>query len=181
MTSAPHVTPPPHHEPSGPNRRPLSVPLADDSADLRKLYRMMLSTQGISVVAEAADGLAVVAAAQQYRPDIALVDLAMPGLDGLQVTEEIKRTLPRCRVVVQSGFEESLGGPKASAAGADRYLQKGIDAKALAETLLDLWPEREAERSPVPAYRTSCLDQTASASTAQNTATASPTGPPAAR
>lgn len=122
------------------HERVLSVLLADDSADLRGLYRLMLSREGIDVVAEAANGIDAVRLALERRPDIAVVDLAMPGMDGFQVTAALKRDLPDCKVVMLSGFEESRVGEQARAAGVDHYLSKGVDADTLTGVLFAAGP-----------------------------------------
>jgi PAS domain S-box-containing protein len=116
----------------------MRVLVADDCDDIRLLYRLILENRGITVAAEAADGLEAVRLAEAERPDAALVDLAMPGLDGLQVTAEIKRLLPGCPVVVLSGFEASMAEVEALEAGADRYLCKGVDPDAIVAALVDL-------------------------------------------
>lgn len=113
----------------------LSVVLADDSADLRALYRLMLARHGISVVAEAADGEEALAMALAHEADVLLVDLAMPRMDGMQVTTALKAQRPDIKVVMLSGFEEGRVGELARAAGVDRYVSKGIDGDALAEVL----------------------------------------------
>jgi PAS domain S-box-containing protein len=118
--------------------RPIRVLIADDSEDLRLLFRLLLNGRGIAVVAEAGDGLEAVRLAEETQPDLALLDLAMPALDGLQVTAQLKRILPACRVVILSGFEESRVGDQCRQAGADRYLQKGVAVETLRETLFDL-------------------------------------------
>jgi PAS domain S-box-containing protein len=131
--------------PAAPQRRPevaMRVLVADDCDDIRLLYRLILENRGITVVAEAVDGLEAVRLAEAERPDAALVDLAMPGLDGMQVTSEIKRLLPDCPVVVLSGFEASMAEEQALAAGADRYLCKGVDPEAIVAALIDLHRER---------------------------------------
>lgn len=120
--------------------RVLTVLLADDSADLRGLYRLMLSREGIEVVAEAANGIDAVRLALERRPDIAVLDLAMPGMDGLQVTAALKRDLPDCKIVMLSGFEEARVGEQARAAGVDYYLSKGVDADTLTEVLFAVGP-----------------------------------------
>ena len=125
----------------------LTVLLADDSADLRGLYRLMLSREGIDVVAEAANGIDAVRLALERRPDIAVVDLAMPGMDGLQVTAALKRDLPDCKVVMLSGFEEARVGEQARAAGVDYYLSKGVDADTLTEVLFAIGPPGAQRRA----------------------------------
>jgi PAS domain S-box-containing protein len=140
--AGPNPARPPAAEAANGHERQITVLLADDSEDLRLLYRLLLDGHGIRVVADVADGLEAVRVAQETRPDVALIDLAMPGLDGLQVTAELKRLVPDCRIVILSGFEESRVGEQSRLAGADRYLQKGVDAETLRTTLFELCAAR---------------------------------------
>lgn len=132
----------------------LRVLVVDDCEDLRELYRLMLENIGAELVGEAATGEDALAIAAEVAPDVALVDLAMPGLDGLQTTSALKQLVPECRVAVLSGFGESTAAAGALAAGADRYLVKGIDSAGLAgvfHELVPTWtPATTAAGSPAP-------------------------------
>lgn len=82
------------------------VLVADDHAVMRQGLRALLERHGFAVVAEAADGRAAVTAARELQPDVAVLDLAMPGLSGVEAGEEIIRAAPATRVIVLT----ALGG-----------------------------------------------------------------------
>ena len=116
---------------------PLRVVLIDDTPDIRLLLRMALEARGrFRVVAEAGDGDAGIAEVTRSQPDVVLVDLAMPVLDGLDALPALRRACPAARIVVLSGFDSSRLLARTRAAGADGYLQKGLDARDLEERLL---------------------------------------------
>ena len=119
--------------------RPLRVVLVDDTADIRLLLRIGLEAGGrVRIVGEAGDGAAGAEVVARTRPDVVLVDLAMPVVDGLQAIPALRRAWPPARLVVLSGFEAARILPRARAAGADAYLQKGLDPWALEERLLEI-------------------------------------------
>jgi DNA-binding NarL/FixJ family response regulator len=95
--------------------------LADDQELLRTGYRMILDAQpDLEVVAEAGDGLAAVAAALAHRPDLVLMDVRMPGVDGIEATRRIVAELPHTRVLILTTFDLDdyvLQGLRAGASG----------------------------------------------------------------
>jgi len=97
------------------------VLVADDQELLRAGYRMILDAQpDLEVVAEAGDGMAAVAAAQQHRPDVVLMDVRMPGLDGIEATRRIVAAQPEVRVLILTTFdldEYVMSGLRAGASG----------------------------------------------------------------
>lgn len=104
----------------------LRIVLVDDTADLRLLLRIALESQpGYEVVGEAGDGVAGVELIRLEQPDLVLLDLAMPIMDGLEAIPLICRVSPRTRIVVLSGFEAAGMAASALTAGAHAYLQKG--------------------------------------------------------
>jgi PAS domain S-box-containing protein len=120
----------------------LRVVLADDAEDIRLLLRLALTTsQGFDVVAEAADGEEAVRAVAEHKPDVILLDLSMPVMDGLQAIPEVLRVSPNTRVVVLSGFDETRMQPVAIELGAHAYLQKGEAANDIVQTLAMLFPD----------------------------------------
>ncbi len=112
----------------------ITVALADDQALVRAGFRALLDAQpDISVVAETADGAAAVAAARDHRPDVVLMDIRMPGLDGLQATSQITADpdLEATRVVVLTTFELDEYVFGALRAGASGFLLKDLEPSDL--------------------------------------------------
>ena len=136
---------------------PLRVVLIDDTPDIRLLLRMALEAGGrFRVVAEAGDGATGVDEVARSQPDVVLVDLAMPVLDGLDALPGLRRACPGARIVVLSGFDSARLLARTTAAGADGYLQKGLDPWDLEERLLRIVSSsapRSARPAPPPARR----------------------------
>jgi PAS domain S-box-containing protein len=107
----------------------------DDAERLRGLLREALCRYGMHVVGEAGDGAEGVRVVEAVAPDIALVDLAMPVMDGLEVIPEIRRRSPNTRIVVLSGFEAAHMEREALARGAHAYLEKGTHPRVLVAVL----------------------------------------------
>jgi DNA-binding NarL/FixJ family response regulator len=104
---------------------PPRVVLVDDTEDLRQLMRIALTRAGWEVVGEAGDGAAAIAVAAAQVPDLVVLDLAMPGMDGLEALPHIRTACPDATIVVMSGFDAGPATEQALATGADGYLQKG--------------------------------------------------------
>ncbi len=114
----------------------IRVLLADDEELIRSALAALLDLEDdLAVVAEAADGEAAVTAALAHRPDVAVVDLAMPRRDGFQVAAELARVLPDCAVVILTGQGRPPHLPRALAAGARGFLPKGSPGGALADVI----------------------------------------------
>ena len=119
-------------DPSGPVR----VVVADDQALVRTGFRMILSADGIDVVAEAANGTEAVDAARRTRPDVVLMDIRMPGLDGLEATRRILAADGECpRVLMLTTFDLDEYVYAALAAGASGFLLKDVSASHLANAV----------------------------------------------
>ncbi|HZB85213.1 MAG TPA: response regulator transcription factor [Gaiellaceae bacterium] len=101
------------------------VLLCDDCAPVRELVRLVLESEGIEVVGEVADGGAAVEEAGRCQPDVVLLDISMPAMDGLEALPEIRRVAPQARVVVYSGFDNPVIVERALELGAVRYVEKG--------------------------------------------------------
>ena len=94
---------------------------------MRHLLRLQFETlPGFEVVGEAADGEEAVRVAAELQPDVVLLDLAMPGMDGLQALPLILDVVQGVRVIALSGFDEPTIAKKVIAAGAARYVEKGL-------------------------------------------------------
>lgn len=116
--------------------RPLSVILVDDHRMVRQGVRAFLGTQDdLDVVGEASSGSEGVVLAARLRPDVALVDLVMEGLSGVDATREILQASPGTRVLVLTSFDNESMVIPALRAGASSYLLKDVGADALADAV----------------------------------------------
>jgi DNA-binding NarL/FixJ family response regulator len=114
----------------------IRVVLADDHPIVREGLRGMLAAEpGIEVVAEAASGAEAVAVAARYRPDVVLMDLRMPGGDGVTATSEILAATPGARVVVLTTYETDTDIVRAVEAGAVGYLLKDTPVAELGQAI----------------------------------------------
>ena len=103
------------------------VLVVDDNDDVRRLLREQVAAIGkYAVVGEAADGNEAVQAAAELQPHVVLLDLSMPRMDGLQALPLILAAVKGVRVIVMSGFDKKRLGDEVIAAGAVRYLEKGL-------------------------------------------------------
>lgn len=108
------------------------VLIADDQALVRTGFRMILTARGIDVVGEAADGTEAVEAAHRLRPDVVLMDIRMPNLDGLEATRRILDRDPDCRVIMLTTFDLDRYVYAALAIGASGFLLKDVTPEHLA-------------------------------------------------
>jgi len=111
------------------------VIIADDDPFARRVIKGALQAGGVTVVAEAKDGREAVQLALYYRPDIVLMDVVMPGLDGILATRQILKANPGQLVVVLTGADEDEFGLLALRAGAVGFLSKDADIGGLARAL----------------------------------------------
>jgi DNA-binding NarL/FixJ family response regulator len=113
-------------------RSSIRVLIADDHTIVRNGVSQILSEQpDIEVVAQAADGDAAVALYRRDRPDVSLIDLRMPALDGAQVVEQIRREFPDAVLVVLTTFDADDDVERALMAGAKAYLLKDVSPSDL--------------------------------------------------
>ncbi|MEV4436811.1 response regulator transcription factor [Streptomyces sp. NPDC049555] len=113
---------------------PITVVLADDQALLRSAFKVLVESEpGMRVVGEAADGAAAVRLARAHVPDVVLMDIRMPGTDGLAATREIcaDPALGAVRVVMLTTFEADEYVVEALRAGASGFLGKGAEPEEL--------------------------------------------------
>ena len=115
---------------------PVSVVLADDQALMRMGFRMVLEAEeDITVVGEASDGTSALAQARALHPDVILMDVRMPGMNGIEATELIARECPGTRVLILTTFdldEYAFAGLRAGASG---FLLKDTRPTELAEAI----------------------------------------------
>ena len=138
--------------------RPQRVLLVDDDADVRTVWREWLTLWRFSVI-EAENGAAAVDVAQQHHPDLVLMDVTMPVLNGLSATMLLKQHPETARVPVLLMTADAAGGaPKRAAlAGADILLSKPLRAHALLETIRAAFRRVIAARSATAAGETTAL------------------------
>jgi DNA-binding NarL/FixJ family response regulator len=154
----------PAGEPAAP-----SVVVADDQTLVRSGFRMILGAAGIPVVAEAADGQEAVAAVLKHRPDVVLMDIRMPEMDGLEATRRILAARPGrdSRIIILTTFDFDRYVYAALTAGASGFLLKDVSPEQLvaavrtvrsgdallAPSITRRLVERFAEPGHVPVHR----------------------------
>jgi DNA-binding NarL/FixJ family response regulator len=114
----------------------IRVLVADDQAAVREGLATLLDlTPGIEVVGQARDGADAVRQAAEHAPDVVLMDLHMPGMDGIQATEQITRDHPAVRVVILTTYADDASIQGALRAGALGYLTKDADRVQIARAV----------------------------------------------
>ncbi|HET6691191.1 MAG TPA: response regulator transcription factor [Miltoncostaeaceae bacterium] len=112
------------------------VLLADDNARFRGVLRRLLERDPeIMVVAEAGDGAEALELAEDVRPDVVLMDVSMPGLDGLEATYALKAQLPDVTVLMLSVGDKEQEIAAGLAGGAAEYLVKGGPAREIVDAI----------------------------------------------
>lgn len=115
---------------------PIRVLLADDHAVIRDGLRLILEAQGdIAVVGDAADGREAVRQVRDFRPDVVVLDIAMPELNGIEATRQIRETCPQSQVVILSVHATSEHIFRALQAGARAYILKESAGKEVVEAV----------------------------------------------
>jgi DNA-binding NarL/FixJ family response regulator len=107
------------------------VLIADDQALVRTGFRMILTAGGIAVVGEASDGAEAISAVRSLRPDVVLMDIRMPQMDGLEAARRILDEAPDCRVLMLTTFDLDRYVYAALAAGASGFLLKDVTPEHL--------------------------------------------------
>jgi DNA-binding NarL/FixJ family response regulator len=117
----------------------ISVLLVDDHALVRKGFRRMIEDDaGITVIGEAGSGLEAVQLAQQLKPRVIVMDMAMPGMDGVQATREILRHIPKTAIVILSMYAQESYVRNAFDAGALGYILKNAIDVDLGSAIRDV-------------------------------------------
>jgi NarL family two-component system response regulator LiaR len=110
--------------------------IVDDQPVVRQGVRAFLEAQpDIDVVAEASSGAEAVALAVEYAPDVVLMDLIMPGMDGVEATRRVKEACPQTRIVILTSFHDDEHVLPAVMAGATSYLLKDVSPAELVDAV----------------------------------------------
>jgi DNA-binding NarL/FixJ family response regulator len=119
------------HHPKTTGERPVTVMLVDDHASFRASARWLLETEGYVVVAEAASGESALETVGDVRPEIVLLDIGLPGIDGFQAALGIRARCPRARIVLTSSRDlADLGADRVSGCGAAGFVHKAALSRA---------------------------------------------------
>lgn len=116
----------------------LRILLADDHAVFRQGLSALLQRAGFVVAGEASDGIAAVRLVQTLRPDVALLDSAMPGLDGIEAAREIHKLAPHTQTILLTMHEEHVSAMEALRAGMHGYIYKSQTADDLITTIREV-------------------------------------------
>jgi NarL family two-component system response regulator LiaR len=123
----------------------IRILIVDDHTVVRDGLNALISMEaGMQVVGLAADGLEAVKLATELKPDVILMDLVMPRMDGVQAIIEIHRETPNARILVLTSFAENHQVFSAIKAGATGYLMKDTSAEQLIEAIRDTYHDRPA-------------------------------------
>jgi len=115
---------------------PIRILIVDDQALFREAMKTLLSVQpDLEVVGDAANGEEALKLAVQYHPNVVLMDLRMPVLDGVAATQRLKSVLPDCRVIVLTTFDDDENVFDGLRAGAVGYLLKDVSSDKLYEAI----------------------------------------------
>lgn len=110
--------------------------VADDNDGIRKALVDLLNAHGdLEVVGEAADGIQAIEIAEQLKPDVILMDVKMPAMDGIEATRRIRASNPAIQVVAHTAYEDATLVSDMVKAGAKSYLLKGADSDAIYDAL----------------------------------------------
>ena len=132
-------------DPSSRVSRP-TVVVVDDVAETRELLRVLLQGDGIHVVGEAGTGEQALDVVRRLRPDVVLMDVMMPELDGLEATRKIKEAVPETQVVILSYNDDRKLRERAFAVGAFDYFVKDQSTVGLSGAVRDAWDAGKVQR-----------------------------------
>jgi two-component system OmpR family response regulator len=118
----------------------------DDQAVLKSISSFLLLQDEPYEVFTAADGFAAGQAVVQHRPDLVLLDIKLPGIDGIKVCEQIKGQYPATKVVAITGYATQENQDRMTKAGADAFLSKPFRMKAMLAVVRELLPVKQRQR-----------------------------------
>jgi DNA-binding NarL/FixJ family response regulator len=120
-------------------RRQIRIVVCDDAPECCELTRLRLEWDpALTVVGVAGDGETALELISLLRPDVVMLDLAMPHVDGFAALPRVRDAAPDARVIVLSGFSADRVAAKALERGADRYLEKGESAEGIRQAVYEV-------------------------------------------
>jgi CheY-like chemotaxis protein len=126
--------------------------IADDNASIRYLIRFLIENAGYTVCAEAEHGTQAIEKAKELHPDLILLDLVMPGMNGAEAASILKRLIPRVPIILFTMHQDTVGKALATAVGADLVISKSDGMGKLVEgmnVLLGRTPSQPATLGPL--------------------------------
>jgi DNA-binding NarL/FixJ family response regulator len=122
----------------------MRVGVAEDHARVREGLVELLEAYGFQVIGSCENGSEAISLCREQVPDVLVMDVRMPVLDGIAATREIKRVRPETRIVLLTAYEDNELREAAVGAGADSFLFKGTSGAELADRIKELEPCRPA-------------------------------------
>lgn len=117
-----------------------TIVIADDAPDIRMLVKAVLDGEDdLEVVGEAADGLEAIEVVERTQPDVVLLDLSMPRMDGLEALPRLREVAPTSAIVVLSGFLNEDVKSRVLELGATSCVEKGLQVDILTRTVKEAW------------------------------------------
>jgi two-component system response regulator NreC len=117
---------------------PTRILLADDHAMVREGLRAFLEKQGFQIVAEASDGLEVLRSVEKTAPDVAVIDISMPVLNGVDAARELKKSSPKTKVILLTQHDEDQYVSESLRAGVKGYVLKNQAAEDLVHAIQEV-------------------------------------------
>jgi DNA-binding NarL/FixJ family response regulator len=128
---------------------PVRVLVADDSVGVRELLVLLLNMEDdFTVVGQARDGVDAITLAESLQPDLVILDVSMPRLDGIEALPQVRAVCPGSRVVIFTGDSDTTMESEARAAGAAAVIAKDMGATTLVERLSALFVDQRIEDLP---------------------------------
>lgn len=124
----------------------MRILIADDNLQVRRGVAAILTGENWEVCGEVSDGREVVEKARTLEPDFILLDVRMPGRNGLEIAEQLRKEMPAAKILIMSQYEPSHLQPRAFAAGADACIDKAQLGSELAATIKRLLSQSPASK-----------------------------------
>lgn len=117
---------------------PTRVLLADDHALIRQGIRALLETQGFQIVCEAADGQETIRSVEKTQPDVAIIDISMPILNGMDAARELQKSAPKTKIILLTQHDEDQYVTESLRAGVSGYVLKSQAANDLVHAIQEV-------------------------------------------